>query len=139
MAIDHKPGFFRIVLGPLLFGLSLGACAQVHVASWYDGKQLQDAWVDAGSGKVALSASAQGQYLHDGLTVVTAPGQAEAVRASLQKLGLEASRRLVPDRVYVRVASADVLATTLLMRGLPDVVEVRLQWAARIAVPTRPQ
>lgn len=113
--------------------------AQTTTVSWYDGQQLRTAWVDEAQSTVALAASTDGRRLQGGVTLVTEPGQADAVRGALDALGLEAATGWVSNRVYVHVAPTDVLATTLVLQGVPGIQMVRLQWMPRIAAPAAPQ
>lgn len=139
MVTERLKKWLEAGIAALLLGATFSAAAQTTTVSWFDGQQQRTAWVDATEGLVALSASTEARRLQNGLTIVTEPGQANAVRQALEGMHLDASTRLVADRVYVRVASADVLATTLALQGVAGIQQVRLQWAPLIAAPTRPQ
>lgn len=110
------------------------ACAVADDGAWFDGQDLRQAWVQP-DGSVALQAQGRARHLGGDLTVVTAPDQADAVAQALRDRGLNADTGLVPDRVYVRAEPEEVLATSLKLRGVAGVAQVRLQWATRVRVP----
>lgn len=139
MVIERLTKWFEAAFVALLVSYPLMLCAQTTVVSWFDGQQERKAWVNDAEGSVALSASGEARFLRNGLTIVTESGQAAAVRQALDTMQLDASTRLVPDRVYLRVAPEEVLSTTFALQNVAGIRQVRLQWAARIAAPERPQ